>query len=128
MQRTTQQRQMILQVLKEENRPLGHLEIFDRVKMIRPNIGIATVYRSIKHFLDTREIVVVELPGVSRRYEVRGKGHHHHFLCNNCETLFEVEGCPGKIQLDPPSGFKVLSHEILLKGICKDCAKITSGN
>ncbi len=123
MERKTKQREAVLQVLLTENRPLSPPEILDVAQALVPRLGIATVYRAIKEFLESGDVVSVDLPGEGQRFEIMGKRHHHHFLCRLCRKLYEVNGCPGTLDaLPPPEGFLVEIHEILLKGICVSCA------
>ena len=122
MERRTRQRDSILAVLRAEGRPLSPIEIFDQAQKTVPGLGIATVYRALKEFLDRGAITTVELPGSHQRYEISGKDHHHHFWCHNCDRLYEVEGCTGQLALKPPKGFKIESHEVMFHGKCAKCA------
>ncbi len=85
-------------------------------------IGIATVYRTINALLEEGALVTVELPGQPARYEVAGKGHHHHFHCNQCKKVFELEGCGANVKALTPPGFQVTSHDVLLYGLCSACS------
>lgn len=124
MERKTKQRGAIFNVLEDEGRPLSYQEIFDKAKRVVPNLGIATVYRAVKEYLEAEQIVAVELPGDAARYELKGKHHHHHFWCRLCDKLFEVETCPGKLNIHPPKGFKSEYHDVLFKGLCAGCVRI----
>lgn len=88
-----------------------------------PGLGIATVYRNIKSFVESGMLQVVPVPGEADRYELAGKQHHHHFICVKCDKAYEMEGCPGSLANLAPAGFKVERHEIYLYGRCKDCLK-----
>jgi len=88
-----------------------------------PSLGIATVYRTLKSLLEEGIIKTVELPGQPVHYEEAHKGHHHHFFCNSCHGVFELEKCPGDIHQLAPKRFQVTDHEIILYGACADCAK-----
>ena len=122
MERKTKQRDAILDVLAEEGRPLSTQEILDRAQKKVPKLGIATVYRAVKEFVDSDQITVIALPGdPSQRYELKGKHHHHHFWCRICEKMFEMEGCPGKLNIKAPKGFKTETHEVIFRGLCASC-------
>jgi len=98
-------------------------EILDATKERLPEIGIATVYRNIKSFVEAGTLKTVPVPGQPDRYEMSGKKHHHHFFCRACEKAFEMEGCPGSFNNLAPAGFQVEDHEIYLYGLCRDCAE-----
>lgn len=122
MERKTKQRDAILEALAAEKRPLSAQEILERAQKSIPNLGIATVYRAVREFLESEQITPISLPGdSSQRYEITGKHHHHHFWCRVCERMFEVEGCPGKLNIKVPKGFKTEMHEITFRGLCADC-------
>jgi Fur family ferric uptake transcriptional regulator len=56
-------------------------------------------------------------------YEQAGKRHHHHFQCDQCHRVFELEGClPAVHKLAGPK-FHVRSHEIVLYGLCSECKR-----
>lgn len=122
MQRDTQQRRTILEVVQGSKRPLSPQEILERAKASLPKLGIATVYRAVKQLEEAGEVAPVEMPGEGRRYERAGLTHHHHFSCRNCGRVFDLEGCPGNIDRLVPQGFRLESHEVLLFGLCDRCA------
>lgn len=119
--RKTQQRDVVMQVLTEADRPLAPQEIFEAAKAIVPTLGIATVYRNVKSLVDTGVLQVVELPGCAQRYEIAGKHHHHHFHCNGCGKVYEIEGCSVGMSENLPRDFQVENHVVVLYGRCADC-------
>ncbi len=121
MRRKTQQRTAILQALEDADRPLSPQEILDSAREDTPTLGIATVYRNIRVLVDEDHLHAVDLPGAPSRYELVGKGHHHHFHCRRCDRVFEVEECPGQLSDLLPAGFELEEHEIILYGRCPDC-------
>lgn len=123
MRRKTQQRTAILQALEDADRPLSPQEILDSAREDTPSLGIATVYRNIRVLVDEDHLRSVDLPGAPSRYEVVGKGHHHHFHCRCCDRVFEVEECPGQLSDLLPAGFELEEHEIILYGRCPECAR-----
>lgn len=122
LQRDTQQRRTILEVVNESKRPLSPQEILERAQGMLPKLGIATVYRAVKQLEEAGELSPVDMPGEGRRYERAGMKHHHHFSCRACSRVFDLEGCPGNIDRLVPQGFKLENHEILLFGLCDRCA------
>ena len=120
--RGTQQRRYIYQVLERANRPLSPQEILAEAKKAVPNLGIATVYRTVKYFTENGLFEAVELPGEGLRYELSGKHHHHHFHCKRCGKVYEIEGCSGESDISKvPPGFTVEEHLVILYGLCANC-------
>ena len=121
MRRSTRQRQAVREVFEEGDRPLGTLEILDAARKYVPQIGIATIYRTVNLFLEEGYLVPVEIPGEPPRYELSGKGHHHHFFCRMCRKLFVIEQCRGDFHELTPPGFVLEEHILILSGKCVDC-------
>jgi Fur family ferric uptake transcriptional regulator len=120
--RSTKQKRAIEAVLRNHQNPLTAMEIQELALKEVPSIGIATVYRSLKSLSKDRQVVSVEIPGESPRYERADKGHHHHFLCRECGEVFELQKCLEGIQKMAPPRFRVEDHEIILYGACAKCA------
>lgn len=123
MDRSTRQRDAIRSLFTPEGRPLSPKEIQERADREAPGISLATVYRTVKALEELGEIVRVDLPGETARYELAGKAHHHHFQCEACGRAFEIHGCPGGLGKLAPPGFQVSRHEITLFGLCSACAR-----
>jgi Fur family ferric uptake transcriptional regulator len=119
--RNTKQKEAIRTAFEEADRPLSPEETLALAQKIVAGVSIATVYRNIATLVVDKWLVPVEFPGDSTRYEVAGKAHHHHFHCNACGKVFEMEGCGMQIKPKLPKGFRVTSHEFFLYGSCSDC-------
>jgi len=119
--RKTRQKTAIRSVFERTGRPLTTAEVLQIAQRDVDRLGIATVYRSIKALLQEGWLVPVELPGETPRYETAGKGHHHHFHCESCGSVFELDGCQPAIERLAKPGFIVRSHEVVLYGTCAEC-------
>lgn len=128
--KVTRQRILILEALADcEDQHLTVEEIYEIVKADYPNIGLATVYRTIQLLLSLDLIENIQLGDGSVRYEI-GKNdeedahHHHHLICLDCgnvisfcnDLLDELEG-----QIYESETFQVVDHEVKLYGHCKKC-------
>ncbi|MGS2716887.1 Fur family transcriptional regulator [Eionea flava] len=121
-QRHTKQREVIEAMLKQAERPLLPKELLAHAQQSLPKLGIATVFRTLKKMVDEGVANTVCLPGDSTRYERADLDHHHHFKCQTCESVFEINGCPGHLEQLLPKGFHMTNHEITLFGYCAGCA------
>lgn len=121
-QRKTRQRQVIENMLKQADRPLLPKELLRQAQQSLPQLGIATVFRTLKKLVDEGEAKVVCLSGDSPRYERSDLAHHHHFKCQECESVFEINGCPGHLEQLLPKDFQLTDHEITLFGRCANCS------
>ena len=121
MIRNTRQRTAIREAIESTGRPMSPEEILAAAQQRASGLGAATVYRNIKNLLEEGWLVSVELPGQPQRYELAGKDHHHHFHCQACGQIFELQGCVDGFRQLLPRGFRVPGHQLLLYGECRDC-------
>ncbi len=99
--------------------------IYRRVKKQFPTISLATIYKTLDTF--------AELGLLSRFRSVEGSlridmnmEQHHHLVCVRCDRVFDIEHrFVSDIHLDsiPVGNFKVLNHQIEIKGICENCQR-----
>ncbi|HYO13051.1 MAG TPA: transcriptional repressor [Thermoanaerobaculia bacterium] len=120
--RDTQQRRAIRAAIDDANRPLSPREVLESARQGSPGLGIATVYRTLKSWVEAGGLTQVDLPGEPPRYEATGKQHHHHFHCRSCDRVYELQGCPEGLRSLTPPGFSLESHEVVLYGRCAECA------
>lgn len=129
--KVTNQRVRVLEVLALcPDRHLTVEEIFDLVKVGCPEIGLATVYRTIQLLYELELIEKIHLDDGFARYEIgqwnqtEKKHHHHHMICLGCGQVFSFEedyldALEEKIRSS--TGFLVVNHEVKLYGYCKEC-------
>ena len=125
--RHTHQRDIIIEEL---HRNAGHLtpdDFYDMIKDKHPEIGKATVYRTLKLLEQAKLIAKMDFGDGKIRYEMCvNRKHHDHLICEKCKTSIEV--VDPKIEalqkkLAESHEFKLTGHRLYLYGICKDCQK-----
>lgn len=127
--KVTNQRKAVLKALS--SKPDQHLtaeEIYELVRVDTPEIGIATIYRTIQLLCELGLIDKLNLDDGYVRYEIgkedKNEHHHHHLICVNCgkvlkfddDLLDELEK-----QVEKTTGFIVHDHELNMYGYCRDC-------
>ncbi|BDU76837.1 Fur family transcriptional regulator [Mesoterricola sediminis] len=127
--RQTPQREAILKVLKDAERPLSAEEIWSGMEKRRS--GIPTVYRNLERFVS--EGWAESLQGsdqVMRFVLCRSPHHHHHLTCETCGRTVEVDGCgveEGLAAMERASGFRITRHQLTLFGQCPACRAAIPG-
>ncbi len=121
VQRRTRPRQAVTNAFREAARPLTPEEACALAQRKHRALGIATVYRTIKHLTGAGLLIPVRVPGHPTRYEWVRQDHHHHFHCQSCNKVYPIAGCPRGIQALTPRGFTVKHHEVTLYGLCPAC-------
>ncbi len=119
--RNTKQKEAIRVAFTTADRPLSHDEALLMAQQQVEGLSIATVYRNINLLVEEKWLTRVAVPGDTTRYEVAGKGHHHHFQCNTCGKMFELEGCGIEMHPALPKGFRPTGHELFVYGLCDAC-------
>lgn len=129
--KVTNQRLKVLEAIG--SCPEEHLsaeEIYELVKADCPEIGLATVYRTIQLLNELHLIDRINFDDGFVRYEMgsaqeRGQKHrHHHLICMKCGRVISfqddlLEELEEKIART--TGFHVVNHEVKLYGYCVEC-------
>src|SRR5215831_5454331 len=110
--RMTRQLRAIHDVLNAADRPMSIEEIHRGARQQERGLGVATVYRTVKSLAEEGIVVPITLPGDTPRFELAGKGHHHHFRCHECGRVFETKACLANLWRLVPRRFELTGHEI----------------
>ena len=121
--RDTSQQRAIRAAIESVGRPLSVQEIHEIAAEDSSSLGLRTVYRVLNRLLEHQVIAPIVVPGQPDRYEPAAVGakHHHHFHCEQCDRVFDVDACPGGLGRMLPRGFKLAGHELSLWGTCSEC-------
>jgi Fur family transcriptional regulator, stress-responsive regulator len=123
--RVTPQRRAIAAAFDGEHVHLTAHEIHERARGVLPEVSLATVYNTLTELVAAGEIEEVTfLPGPARYDPNVGPGTHHHVLCTNCGTLFDVhpDGVDGlALPAAERHGVDVDTVSVLFRGTCRDC-------
>lgn len=122
MARQTAQRTAIRRVLEEADRPMSPAEVLEAARLIVPQLGLTTVYRTVNSLVETNWLAPVHLPGEATRYECAGKPLHYFFRCRGCGCVFDVPGRQTRLNEVVPPGFVASNHEVFFYGLCKACS------
>ncbi len=131
--KVTNQRLLVLQVLAEHgDEHMTAEDIFELVKEDYPEIGLATIYRTVQLLLDMQLVDRIMLDDGCVRYEIGDfldeqeghRHHHHHLICTECgsvsafrdDLLEDLEA-----YIEKETGFQVTDHELKFYGVCKKC-------
>ena len=126
---TPQRRSIVDTIVDSEGKHLTAEEIYDEVKKICPEIGLATVYRTIQLFEQIGLVSKLQLNDGCSRYEIvhSDERHmHHHLICNICNAVIEVEDDlleQLEEKIKKQYKFKILDHSVKFYGICEECQK-----
>ncbi len=125
---TPQRRSILDEIIKNEGSHLTTEEIYDLVKVNCPEIGLATVYRTVQLLEEMEVLYKLDLDDGCSRYELcdEDESHqHHHLICQNCGKVIEVEGdLLEELEqgIEKKYNFKIKNHSLKFYGICDNCS------
>jgi Fur family transcriptional regulator, ferric uptake regulator len=124
MIRNTKQREILLGVMKDADRPLSPAEIHQLAIVRYPRLGLRTVYRHIRDMIDNRQLAGIDYPGQPLRYElVDDRGSRPHLICRGCQRVFDLPLEEPAMEYPKLVDFVIEGHEVVYFGYCKDCAQ-----
>jgi Fur family transcriptional regulator, peroxide stress response regulator len=121
----TKQREVVLQVIRDEKEHLTANEVFDKAKQLLPSISFATVYNSLRYLKEAGHIAEINFGSGASRFDSM-TSRHDHAICTKCGKLVDMEiELPAEIIRFAAefSKFQPESLELTLRGICPDCNK-----
>lgn len=126
----TSQRQVILQAfLDSQENHMSAEDVFNVVKQIDPDIGLATVYRALELFSSLDLLKKLDFGDGRSRYEINDNNlshSHYHLICLGCGRVTEfsydfLSEIKDKIRKE--NGFEIVDYQLKFYGYCKDCEK-----
>ena len=124
---TPQRRQVIEEIASQDH--LTPAAIYEKVRQRDHNIGLVTIYRTLKILSELGLICELHAGGSCHSYTIGSSGHHHHLVCSNCGTVVDFTGYDlGELErrLSKETGFEVEDHLLEFVGVCQDCQKRAS--
>ena len=126
--RSTNQRALILDVIR---RGQGHLdadEVYRRARQKQPRLSLSTVYRTLQTLKELKLIEELHFDETHHHYEIKPSAEHHHLICLGCGKVVEFE-CPMsqkmKDDVSREKGFEVINTEVQMTGYCPTCRENT---
>lgn len=120
----TPQRIAVLNAIEQSKTHLSIEKIHNKVKEYLPNVGLATIYRSLDSLIHIGLIEKVHMEDGCHSFASRLSGHKHALVCKVCDQIVEYEDCPLesiKNQVSEKTGFKIDNHYLQLFGTCREC-------
>jgi Fur family ferric uptake transcriptional regulator len=135
--KTTTQRSLVYDTLTEnKDQHLSTEEVYDLVKDKNPNMGIATIYRTLQLFEEIGLVYKHNFDDGCSRYEILSPNstevhQHHHLVCKKCGKIIEVkEDLMNSLEeiIEKQYNFEILNHVVKFTGVCSECRKKENEN
>ena len=125
---TNQRREILYIFLKNNQKHLSAEEVHDKLKS--EGIGLATVYRNIKIFVDLGIIKEFKVEDTNY-YELKmyaKKPLHIHMQCENCGNIEDIVDQDIILEylrlnqlIEEKENYQIHDMDIMIHGLCKDC-------
>ncbi|MDO4286919.1 MAG: transcriptional repressor [Eubacteriales bacterium] len=119
----SRQRELIREVLEQSDGHPTADAVYQEVRKKEPTISLATVYRNINQLADNKMIRRVVVPGDSDHFD-HTLAYHEHMICTQCGCVVDIwPEKPLREQLRCMSDAEITGYDLVLYGLCRDCAK-----
>ena len=124
--RVTNPRRAVVNLLDKKEEGFSAEELCGEL----PQVGRATVYRTIKLLLDAGVICKLALPDGAPKYSLARVEHHHHVLCIRCGAVSEFRDATVERLLRTLGGDivgEIVGHRMEFYIVCQECLAGSEG-
>ncbi|MEM6776901.1 MAG: Fur family transcriptional regulator [Planctomycetota bacterium] len=127
-QRQTKSRKFLVETIFAQHAHFDADELIDKLprKGQADYVSSATVYRSLREFVDAGLLNCFQLDGRTVYELDYGYPQHDHLYCTRCRKLIEFRS-EDLIQIRDAvaaeHGFRVQGHGLIVQGVCKECSR-----
>ena len=117
---TNSRRRIIAEIVRKDG-----LFTAEEIAKDLPNIGRATVYRTIKLLYELEKICRINIIDEHSYYALSSSDHHHHTVCKSCNKIEEINltGLEKSIKkYQKALTGELLSHNLERYIICETCS------
>ena len=123
--KSTKQRDSIVEIFLQITDHIDIESLYAKVKKKYPDIGYATVYRTMKLLKDSGIAAERHFGTRHAVYEPHAPHtHHDHLICEKCNTIIEFENPQIEAlqeQVAKKHKFQLTTHKHELYGFCNQC-------
>jgi Fur family transcriptional regulator, ferric uptake regulator len=126
--KVTPQRQRILQeFIEHREKHLSAEDVYSLLRVDSPDIGLATVYRTLEMLEELGFLHRIEFGDGKSRYELAtgDSSHaHHHLICLSCNKVIEFDDDLMETLesfVSRTADFQITDHQVKFYGYCSEC-------
>ncbi len=101
----------------------------DISKELSTNVGFPTIYRILDRLTEAGLVQRMHQHNNQSYFFLcrhPGHKHHHHFICNKCDSVQEIDLCLAdtfKKHVKNKLGAMMTEHIVQIEGVCQQCIK-----
>jgi Fur family ferric uptake transcriptional regulator len=122
--RVTNQRALLLEIIRQGGGHLDAFELYHRARKKQPRLSLSTVYRALQKFKKLGLVEEVHFDEAHHHYEVKPSAEHHHLVCLGCGRVIEFNyplARQVKQNLPEAKDFDITGTEVRMTGYCSRC-------
>ncbi len=125
--KVTPKREAIIRFFLQKGRYFTPEEVWITLKRRFRKLGFPTIYRNLRELEEIGILIRINRPDQRLYYAICRLGkerEHHHFICQKCGRVSEVEFCNFKDiakDIERELGCKITSHFMQIEGFCSEC-------
>lgn len=122
--RITGPRRAVIDAVLGRARPFTAEQIVAELKRVAPELGRATVYRTLEILASVDVLSRFLRADGHPAYIVGVPGHRHHLVCSDCGTVVAFTRCPVDDlvrDLSRDTDFAIQGHLLEVFGVCPEC-------
>ncbi len=122
--RVTNQRALLLEIIRQGEGHLDAFELYRRAREKQPRLSLSTVYRALQKFKKLGLVEEVHFDETHHHYEVKPSSEHHHLVCLGCGRVIEFHyPLARQVKRNVPEAkdFDIIGTELRMTGYCSRC-------
>ncbi|MFC1903843.1 Fur family transcriptional regulator [Chloroflexota bacterium] len=126
--RVTNQRTLIMKIIRQGKGHLDADEIYRRAREKQPRLSLSTVYRNLQRLKKLGLVEELHFVENHHHYEVKPSAEHHHLVCLGCGRVIEFQYPLShylkkniKKNIPEATGFDITDTEVRMTGYCAKC-------
>ncbi len=124
--RVTNQRALLLDIIRQGEGHPDAYEIYRQAREKQPRLSLSTVYRALEKFKELGLIEEVHFDEAHHHYEAKSPAEHHHLVCLDCGQVIEFHySLTRQVKRNVPEAkdFDIVGAEVRMTGYCAKCRR-----
>ena len=119
MAKNTRQREAVYAVLCASHIHPTAAEVYETVRETMPNIGVATVYRTLAMLCESGSAVALQDENGVTHYD-GCVAPHNHIYCSSCRRVLDIDATV-TVDTSADSRYDVERYSTMFYGTCRNC-------
>jgi len=124
--RVTNQRALIMDILRQGDGHLDADEVYRRAREKQPRLSLSTVYRTLQALKRVGLVEEVHIDETRHCYEMKPTTEHHHLVCLECGRVVEFQYPLARLvkrKVVEAKDFEITGSEVRMTGYCPTCRR-----